>query len=521
MAGLRCLYSRFSLLFLFALISRNATAQFYDMPGDYSFSLLTERVLAAKDSAIHSGLKPYIHFFSPKYIHVGDSHKVYKYITEDPAIDLIFYKHFLRVEPKKEKLKLRLDPLLNLEYGREIAEHPAAKLYSNTRGVIGSGYIGDKFYFETLVAESQAVLPVYISNFSKSSLVIPGQGRWKGFKGNGFDYAFSSGFFSVQVLKNLNIQAGHGKQKIGNGYRSLLLSDNAFNYPYARITQQWFKGRIQYSNIYAVFMNLVSASKVINPNTERLFQKKAASFQYLSINLSKRLNLSFFQGLIWQAGDGRNKQHLDWQYFNPVIYSNLASYGLNNRNNIVTGLDLKLKITNSLNLYGQLMLDRMKKDSLSAGWGCQTGVNYFNAFGLKNFFLQAEYNYVSAGSYLNPAGSPADQSYSHYSQNLAYTPGCGNEFIAVADYKFRRFFMNLRYHYQEVPLSSAGLGYHSYVNYVNARLGYLINPAYNLNICLGMALRTQNFSIFNTLNNQSNYIYLGFKTSIYNLYYDF
>ncbi len=36
-----------------------------------------------------------------------------------------------------------------------------------------------------------------------------------------------------------------------------------------------------------------------------------------------------------------------------------------------------------------------------------------------------------------------------------------------------------------------------------------------------MLYRTQNFSIFNTLNNEANYIYLGFRTSLYNLYYDF
>ena len=32
---------------------------------------------------------------------------------------------------------------------------------------------------------------------------------------NGFDYAFASGFVSLQGAKNLNIQFGHGKQKIG------------------------------------------------------------------------------------------------------------------------------------------------------------------------------------------------------------------------------------------------------------------------------------------------------------------
>ena len=495
-------------------------AQFYNFPSDNSFSIQTEKQLAEKDSSVHSGIKPYVHFFSSKYAQVVDTHRVFKFIANNAIVDFVFHKHFLRVEPKKENFKLRLDPLLNFEVGKDIANGPSGRLYTNTRGIIGSGYIGNAVYFETMVVENQSFFPTYLSDNAKTSSVVPGQGRWKQFKTIGYDYAFSSGFVSVQALKNLNVQVGHGKQKIGNGYRSLLLSDNSFNYPYARFTQQWFKGKVQYANIYAVLMNLVSASKVVNPNTERLFQKKAASFQYLSINLSRSLNFGFFQGMIWQAGDGRNKQHLDWHYFNPVIYGNLMSYGLDNKNNIITGIDAKLKLSKKLNLYSQLMLDKTKTDSTSTAWGWQVGLNYFDAFGLKNLFLQLEYNHVERGSYASSV-IPSDQSFTHYNQNLAYTPGYGREFVLIADYKVKRLFFNFRYNYQEIPQNNGINGSTSYVSIVNAKVGYLINPSYNLNICLGMLYRTQKISIFSPLNNQVNYIYLGFRTSLYNLYYDF
>lgn len=506
-----------SLLFVTILFIRSGRSQFYNLPNDYNFALLTERALAAKDSSIHNGIKPYIHFFSKKYEYISDTHKVFKYITDDPALDLIFYKHLLRVEPKKEKFILRLDPLLNFEGGKDLSDTSHKTLFNNTRGIIVSGYIDDKVYFESIIAENQSIFPTYLSDAAITSSIVPGQGRWKPYKVSGYDYAFSSGFVSIQASKNLNIQIGHGKQKIGNGYRSLLLSDNAFNYPYARFTQQWFKGKVQYTNIYSVFMNLTSASKVVNPNTERLFQKKAASFQYLSINVTNYLNLGFFQGLIWQAGDDRNQQHLDWHYFNPVIYTNLLAYGLDNKNNILTGMDLKLKINNTLQVYGQLMLDNVNGN----GWGYQGGITYFNALGLKNLFLQVEYNDVKKESYKNPNTGGTEQSYSHYNQNLAYTPGQGQEFIFISDYKKKRVFANVKYNYQSVPLNNTANSYYSYVNTVNAKIGYLINPSYNLNIYLGLLYRTQNFSIFSLPNNTTNYIYLGFKTSIYNLYYDF
>lgn len=472
-----------------------------------------------KDSSIHTGIKPYIHFFSAKYTHVADSHRIFKFIYDDAALDAAFYKHLIRIEPRQEKLRLYLDPLLNFEVAKDLNSKISRNFYVNTRGFIGSGYIGNKVYFESLFSENQAVLPDYLARQANSTTVIPGQGRWKKFKSSGYDYAFSSGFVSIQILKQANLQLGHGKQKIGNGYRSLLLSDNAFNYPYLRLTQQWLKSKVQYSIIYSVLTNMDPATKVLTAGTERLFQKKAASFQYLSCNLSKSVNLGFFQGLIWQAGDYRNQQHLDWQYFNPIIYANLFSYKLNSKNNLLIGSDLKIKLTNKLNIYGQLMVDDLNnKDTLGNDYGFQSGFNWFDAIGIKNFFVQAEYNYVSEGSYRNVPGSLTNQSYSHTNQNLAYTPGYGQELIFIADYKYKRIMFNLKYNYQDIPLKNKN---YYYTNTFNARIGYLINPAYNLNISLGITYRNQYFHNFKTLNNEMSYIYLGLRTSLYNLNYDF
>jgi hypothetical protein len=503
------------------LICQTALAQFYNLPGDYSFSLLTEKKLALKDSSVHAGIKPYVHFFSDKYVHVPDSHRLFKYINDDLAIDLVFYKHLIAIEPKKENFKLRLDPLLNIEPGKDLAAHSSENLYTNTRGFIASGYIGGKIYFETLLAENQSMFPDYINANVKATAVVPGQGRWKNFKVTGYDYAFSSGFVSIQALKSLNIQLGHGKQKIGNGYRSLLLSDNAFNYPYARITQQWFKGRVQYNNLYAVLMNLEPAATKQNPNTERLYQKKAAAFQYLSVNVTKSINLGFFQGLIWQAGDEQNRQHLSWEYFNPLIYSNLLAYGLNNKNNLLIGADLKLKLSNTFNVYGQLMADELN-NSLKQGnaWGVQGGFNYFNCFGVNNLFLQGEINFASETSYLSPLGSTTNQSYSHYNQNLASVPFGGRELLFIADYKWKRLFVNMKCNFQVYQNFYAVSPYNT--SLYGAKIGYTINHAYNLNIHVGINYRMQNFYTFNPSKKlETNYIYIGLKTSLYNLYYDF
>jgi hypothetical protein len=287
-----------------------------------------------------------------------------------------------------------------------------------------------------------------------------------------------------------------------------------------RITQQYFKGRLQYTNIYASLMNLQNASTNLPAHTEPLFQKKAVSFQHLSLNFTKWFNLGFFQGMVWQVGDKRNNQHFEWQYFNPVIFTNLAYYGLNNKNNIIIGSDLNLKITRNISVYGQFMADDLSNNnSLGNAWGYQAGIKYFNAFTLKNLFLQSEFNNVAEGSYLSPVTTnTANQSYSHYNQTLAYTPGYGQELLFVADYKVKRVFMNARYHYQYYTYN----GYSLFTNQiVNLRLGYTINPSYNANISLGLLYRAQDFFGFNISNNKTAYLYLSFKTNIYNTYYDF
>lgn len=509
------------LLLFFICCLLSAEAQFYNLPNDYFYNTFTQRQLAKVDSEqIHSSIQPYIPFFSKQYEFVNDTTTVLKYIKDDPAIDKIFNDHLIHIKSKEGKYEFKVDPLLNFEQGKSYCDTTKAqKISTNTRGFIASGTIGKDFYFETLFSENQSFFPYYISNFSKQTRVIPGQGRYKVFKTTGYDYAFSSGFISYQPFKRLNIQVGHGKQKIGNGYRSLLLSDNAFNYPYARITSQWLKGKLQYTNIYAVLMNLETGGAKTPKNTEPLYQKKAVSFQYLSYNISKRVNVGLFQGMIWSAADSMNRQHLEWQYFNPVIFTNLGFYGLSHKNNILIGANFNVKVTNQINVYGQFMADDFSnKTKLGNAFGYQAGVKYFDAFKIKNLMLQAEYNDVAEGSYNSPFGTYSNQSYGHYNQNLAYTPGYGKEMIFLMDYKLMRFFINAKMNLQ-------WLTYNKYDFYKNSiyqgRLGYTINTAYNFNISLGYSNRRQDFYSFKASNNTTSFYTLSLKSNLYNTYYDF
>jgi hypothetical protein len=511
----------FLLSFIFCLKSISLKSQFYNLPNDYFFNTFSQRQLAKLDSEqIHSSIQPYIPFFNKKYEFVGDTHRVFKYISDDPLLNKVFFDHLIHIKSKTGKYEFKVDPLLNIELGNAYYDTAQRqRISTNTRGFIASGSIGKDFYFETMFSENQSQFPYYISKYNNQTKIVPGQGRYKVFKTTGYDYAFSSGFISYQPFKKLNIQVGHGKQKIGNGYRSILLSDNAFNYPYVRVTSEWFKGKLQYTNIYAVLMNLTTGGAPTPKNTEPLFQKKAVSFQYLSYNVNKRINIGLFQGMIWNAADSMNRQHLEWQYFNPVIFTNLSFYGLNNKNNIVIGTTANIKLTNKISLYAQFMGDDFSNTfALGNAFGYQIGVKYFDAFKLKNLMLQAEYNDVAEGSYNSPFGTYSNQSYSHYNQNLAYTLGYGKELVLLGDFKYKRTFLNARLNLQWMTLNK----FNFYNNTLSKiQLGYTINIAYNFNVSLGYNYRYQDFLGFNDSNNKTTFYTLSLKSNLFNTYYDF
>ena len=128
------------------------------------------------------------------------------------------------------------------------------KTYTNTRGYIIEGDLGQKISFFSSFRENQAVFPSYIHEYVLSNKVVPGQGYAREFKDTGFDYAMASGYFGIKPAKNFVVQFGHGKHFIGDGYRSLLLSDNAFNYPFLRIQTSFWK--MQYTNLYVEMQDI-------------------------------------------------------------------------------------------------------------------------------------------------------------------------------------------------------------------------------------------------------------------------
>jgi len=454
------------------------------------------------------------------------------------------------VNDTTDKFYLTVDPLFNFEGSINRADNNQ-KLYKNTRGFLVRGGIGKKFYFESSDYENQATFAPYIDQYiattgslNYNTAIVPGQGRAKPFKATGYDFSMASGYVSYSPNNYFNLQAGHGKHFIGDGYRSLILSDNAFNYPYARITSTY--KMIQYINLYTVFMNLSNSGLITPPGEQALYQKKIGNYQMLNINFGKRFQLGLVQAMIWQPADSINKQHVNFNTFDPLIGANTAIYGLHNKNNILLGATFKLKVTNSISLYGQYILDDVPEKgsatSIDKKSGYQLGFKYFNLFTIKKLRLQAEFNSVRPYTY---AAANSQESYTHYNQALADPLGANfREAIIFLNYNIKKFFIQLQVNYavkgddyngynfggnvfnsdnsfplgQNLNSITTTQGLKTTINYQDFQIGYLVNPATNFNIVFGITNRTAKTDI--TMQ-QAEIIYFGIRTSLTNVYYDF
>lgn len=493
-------------------------AQSLLFPTDYMFDLPRQRALALDTAAeIHTSLQPYRY----EYIKV-DTFKNLKH-GADNFWDKVFYedlisvKHIDKSSGYDRKFNFTINPILDLYRGKDVNDTASAKVETNTRGFWIKGELGKKLVFESAFFENQAYTPEYIFAFGKTYGVVPGQGRWKTFKTNGFDYAAAYGILNYEATKNFTLRLGHGKQKIGNGYRSLLLSDNSMNYPYVQFIAKFLRGKLQYSQTYALLMNVSDGGAKTPPNTEPIYQKKAATFQHLSWRTGKYLDMYVFEGTVWKATDSNNVMHLDPMYANPVIFANLVKYGFNNdANHALGGGGFEFRPIRTLHIYNQYMYDGTylwPSGKNKANWGMQAGIKYFDAFGLRNLYIQAEGNLLSGRSYYSTKWPTQD--YSHYNQLLTTPALLSNEVIGMISYSYKRLFVQAKCIFQSDNSSEAVM------NYFDAKVGYMVNQRYNLNISAGSTSRSFLSGVPGVKASEVQLFYVNLRTSLTNLYYDF
>lgn len=351
--------------------------------------------------------------------------------------DKPFLKHFYNYKNDaysvyEEDFKLSINPVLYLSGGKE--KDVDAIRYINSRGVEVDGVIDGKVGFYAYMVENQASFPSYVSERIFGFGAVPGENFWKRFKDTGVDYFSAKGYVTLQATKHIGVQFGYDKNFIGNGYRSLILSDYSGNYTFLKLqTKVW---KFQYTNLFAEMNADILNDNANVPLGNTVYPKKFLALHHLSLNVTKRLNIGVFESVVY----GRDNNAFDVNYLNPVIFYRAIEGNLGSDGNVVLGSDWNWRAAKNFSLYGQLIIDEFKINEFKngTGWwankyGVQGGAKYINAFGVSNLDLQGEVNIVRPYTYSHRDKAT---SYSHYNQPLAHPFGANfKEAVGIVRYQ--------------------------------------------------------------------------------------
>lgn len=498
----------------------------------------------------HSAAKPFLFKeVQPYYDFAAEEVELYKPVDSWWGRKL-WNEHLVTFQG--EDYWFTLDFALDLQVGKDFGSELDVT-YNNTRAAIFQGGLGESINFYTVLYENQGRFADYYNRYAESirpdggdPAIIPGRGIAKPFMGQGYDYPVAEGYLSFSPGKFFNLQFGHGKHFIGDGYRSLLLSDNATPYPYFRLNTTFWK--LKYTNTWMSLRDVRS-----EVTADGSYRTKYMANHYLSYNVTKRLNIGLFEAVMWEDDNNRG---FDLNYLNPVIFYRAIEFSTGPRaGNAIIGLTGKYKWSDQFNMYTQLLIDEFSSGDIFGGegsWknklGFQLGMKYFNALNVDNLLLQLEYNQVRPYTYSH---NTITLNYGHNNQSMAHLWGANfRELVAIARYKYRRYYGHTKLIYgqrgfdfgqngnfaayggdiytseRQRPFDTdveIGQGNTTNSFYSETEAGYIINPTTNLKIYGSFIYR--NFSpevnTTSTFENTTYWLNFGIRTDIFNWYYDY
>ena len=532
-------------LALLATISINkGTAQISNQTYSFQHDQKYSDVLYNPNTRLHTSSKP--------FLYKGDLLSRKDSLASANAVDSknwfmrkIFNEHL--VEVNKDDHSFFLDFLPDAQLGKELLDIDKRKVYLNTRGVQAGLNIKDKFTFYANFFENQAVFPKYLTDYIDANNVVPGQGNVEDLNDNKKDWMYATANMSYDVNDYLQVTLAYDKNHIGDGYRSLLLSDFSTNYAHLKFTGNI--GNVQYTSVWAYMLDPK------NPRLDSLDVSarygdgiKWGAFQYLDWNATNRLSVGFFQAVVWANRNAGGNRGFDFNYLNPVIFLRpVESNNSSSPDKMFLGATAKYKLLNNMTAYGQFLLGEFtaKEFFSNSGyahnkWGMQFGLRGFNAFKINKLNYLFEYNQVRPYTYQHFTST---SNYSNMGEALAHPRGANfRELLGMINYSWKRFDFTVQGLYSKYgtdPNANTNMGgdiFQTYINvpniygnkigqgikndlyYGDLKAAYVLNPKYNLRFELGYTQRYQ--KIENDLTKKSGVINFGLRSSFRNFYGD-
>lgn len=498
----------------------------------------------------HTASKPFVYEEVATYYDFKTEKEKLKKETDTWSGNKLWNEHLVQLQ--SDDYWFTIDPIFDLEVGKD-TDADFSSTYNNTRGFLVQGGLGKKFNFYASVFESQGRFAQYVNEYAESlkgfgpdPAIIPGRGIAKRFKTDSYDYPVAEAYLSYTPAKFINIQFGHGKNFIGDGYRSLLLSDVASPHPFLKLNTKFWK--IKYTNTWMWL-------KDVRPEVteDGAFLTKYMANHYLSWNVSERFNLGLFESVIWANTTNRS---FDVNYLNPIIFYRAIEFETGqSAGNAIIGASAKYKWTDNVNIYSQFILDEFSLNDVKGGekswknkFGYQIGVKYYNAFKVDNLLLQFEYNRIRPYTYSH---NTIATNYGHNNQTMAHLWGANfSEAIFIGRYHYKRWFADAKFifgtrgfdynngtdnfsygadvyrSYNDRPFDTGvevGQGIKTNIFNGNLQGGYIINPASNLKVFTDITFRNFNPEATTASTVKSNTVWFNFglRTDLFNWYFDY
>ena len=493
----------------------------------------------------HTAAKPFLYADVAKYYDIKAEKESLVKKTDSWLGRKLYNEHLVQVQGKD--YWFTVDPILDLQVGKD-TEANFSSSWNNTRGIFIQAGLGKRFNLTTSFYESQGRFADYFNQYAESlkafgpdPAIIPGRGIAKRFKSDSYDYPVAEAYLSYTPVDFLNIQFGHGKNFIGDGYRSLFQSDVSSPYPFLKLNVNFWK--IKYTSTWMWLKDVRPEVTV-----DGAFFTKYMANHFLSWNVSKRLNIGLFESVMWADTNNRG---FDINYLNPIIFFRAIEFQTGqDAGNVILGLSGKYKWNNKVNIYGQFILDEFSLSDVKAGekswknkFGFQLGAKYFNAFKIDNLLLQLEYNQVRPYTYSH---NSIILNYAHFNQPMAHLWGSNfRELVLIGRYNYKRWFADAKfiigqrgydfnttddsfnyggniYADEDNRVSDTGIkigqGNKTKSFMTEIQAGYLINPETNLKLFTNIIYRDFNPEAITASTMDSNTLWfsIGIRTDLFN-----
>lgn len=341
-----------------------------------------------------------------------------------------------------DDFRVYVNPVLDVRGGGEYMSGGKTQMISaNARGIQIRGDINKKIGFFTEAYDNVMRVPQFVmykmdtdSVFKESSrkeiLNFPGETYVKRFarNSNSLDFFSARAYMTYSPIKQMRIKFGYDRSFWGNGFQSMMLSDNPANCLMLDINTKIWK--LEYTNRFTQMVDYFKGKK----DNEGSFSRKYGVFHQLSFKPNRNISLSVFESIIYNPMQPNGRRGIELQYLNPLIFYRSIEQALGSSDNGLIGFSGKYNFLNHFQVYGQFLIDEFRVGAFKDGLvdlkrppasrysktAYQLGAKYIDVFNIPTLDMQVEFNNCRPYTYQHTSVS---SSYSGYGQNLGYAWG--------------------------------------------------------------------------------------------------